>query len=62
MYIGLKVQGSNDNLPDTGVDGENRPASEIARMTAEHQGREKVNMHWLQERPRGGGRGHPATR
>ncbi|MDX6430525.1 MAG: hypothetical protein QOE54_2891 [Streptosporangiaceae bacterium] len=49
MYIGLNVQGSNDNLPHAGVDGESRPASEIARMAAEHQQREKANLHWLAE-------------
>ena len=49
MFIGLNVQGSNDNLPHAGVDGENRPASEIARMAAEHQAREAANIHWLSE-------------
>jgi hypothetical protein len=49
MFVGLNVQGSNDNLPHAGVDGENRPASEIARMTAEHQAREAANIHWLSE-------------
>jgi hypothetical protein len=29
MYIGLNVQGSNDNLPHAGVDGEARPASPV---------------------------------
>ena len=49
MFITLNVQGSNDNLPHAGVDGETRPASEIARMTAEHQQREAANVHWLSE-------------
>jgi hypothetical protein len=49
MYVGLNVQGSNDNLPHAGVDGEARPASEIARMAAEHQQREQANIHWLDE-------------
>jgi hypothetical protein len=49
MYVGLNVQGSNDNLPHAGVDGESRPASEIARMAAEHQQREQANIHWLDE-------------
>ena len=49
MFIGLNVQGSNDNLPHAGVDGETRPDSEIARMTAEHQQREAANIHWLSE-------------
>jgi hypothetical protein len=49
MYIGLNVQGSNDNLPHAGVDGETRPADEIARMAAEHAQREAANIHWLTE-------------
>jgi hypothetical protein len=49
MYLGLNVQGSNDNLPHAGVDGETRPASEIARMAAEHRQRELANVHWLDE-------------
>jgi hypothetical protein len=49
MYIGLNVQGSNDNLPHAGVDGETRPDSEIARMAAEHRQREQANIHWLDE-------------
>ncbi|MFI7611596.1 hypothetical protein ACIBP6_10295 [Nonomuraea terrae] len=49
MYVTLDVQGSNDNLPHAGVDGETRPDSEIARMTAEHQEREAANIHWLSE-------------
>jgi hypothetical protein len=49
MYIGLNVQGSNDNLPHAGVDGETRSATEIARMAAEHQQREQANIHWLDE-------------
>jgi hypothetical protein len=49
MFIGLNVQGSNDNLPHAGVDGETRPADEIARMAAEHQQREQANIHWLDE-------------
>jgi hypothetical protein len=49
LYVALNVQGSNDNLPHAGVDGETRPASEIARMAAEHQQREQANIHWLEE-------------
>jgi hypothetical protein len=49
MYIGLNVQGSNDNLPHPGIDGETRSASEIARMADEHAARERANIHWLQE-------------
>ena len=47
MFIALNVQGSNDNLPHAGVDGENRPAAEIARMAAEHSEREAANIFWL---------------
>jgi len=49
MFIGLNVQGSNDNLPHAGVDGETRPAQEITRMAAEHQQREQANLHWLDQ-------------
>src|SRR5262245_57722990 len=40
MYLTLNVQGSNDNLPHAGVDGETRSGAEIARQAAEHQARE----------------------
>jgi hypothetical protein len=49
LYITLNVQGSNDNLPHAGVDGETRSASEIARQATEHQAREQANIHWLDE-------------
>ena len=49
MFVGLNVQGSNDNLPHAGVDGETRDAAEIARMAAEHQEREAANIHWLSQ-------------
>jgi hypothetical protein len=49
LYVGLNVQGSNDNLPHAGVDGETRSPDEIARMAAEHQQREQANIHWLDE-------------
>src|ERR1700704_1416235 len=35
VYIGLNVQGSNDNYPYAGVDGESRSPSEINRQRAE---------------------------
>jgi hypothetical protein len=35
VYMGLNVQGSNDNYPYAGVDGETRPDAEIARQRAE---------------------------
>lgn len=49
MFLTLNVQGSNDNLPHAGVDGETRDATEIARQAAEHEAREEANVHWLQE-------------
>lgn len=49
VYIGLNVQGSNDNLPHAGVDGETRDATEIVREDAEHTAREAANIHWLDE-------------
>src|SRR6267378_1163121 len=35
VFVGLNVQGSNDNYPYAGVDGETRSAGEIARQRAE---------------------------
>jgi hypothetical protein len=49
LYVALNFQGSNDNLPHAGVDGENRSDAEIARQKAEHDAREAANIHWLQE-------------
>jgi hypothetical protein len=49
VFIGLNVQGSNDNYPHAGVDGETRGAAEIARQRAEHDAREAANVHWLDE-------------
>jgi hypothetical protein len=49
VYATLNFQGSNDNLPHAGVDGENRSDAEIARQAAEHRAREAANIHWLQE-------------
>ncbi|WP_412543772.1 metallophosphoesterase [Longispora sp. K20-0274] len=48
-YLGLNVQGSNDNFPHAGVDGEARPAAEIARQDAEHTARLAANLTWLRE-------------
>ena len=48
-FIALNEQGSNDNLPHAGVDGETRSAAEIARQTAEHDARLAANLHWLDE-------------
>jgi hypothetical protein len=49
LYVTLNFQGSNDNLPHAGVDGETRSDAEIARQTAEHDARLQANVHWLQE-------------
>jgi hypothetical protein len=49
MYLTLNFQGSNDNLPHAGVDGETRSDAEIARQTAEHNARQAADVHWLQE-------------
>jgi hypothetical protein len=57
VYVGLNVQGSNDNFPHRGVDGEpiDRGATaaeqdaEIAREDAEHLAREQANLTWLKE-------------
>ena len=49
VYIGLNVQGSNDNYPYAGVDGETRPQSEIDRQRAEELARKAANIHWLDE-------------
>ena len=49
VFVGLNVQGSNDNYPHAGVDGETRDAAEIARQRAEHDAREGANVHWLDE-------------
>jgi len=49
VYIGLDVQGSNDNFPYAGVDGETRPQAEINRMRAEEIARKAANLRWLDE-------------
>jgi hypothetical protein len=49
VFVGLNVQGSNDNYPHAGVDGETRGPAEIARQRAEHGAREAANIHWLDE-------------
>jgi hypothetical protein len=48
VYIGANVQGSNDNYPYAGVDGESRQQSEIDRMRAEEIARKAAVIHWLQ--------------
>jgi hypothetical protein len=49
VFIGLNVQGSNDNYPYSGVDGETRSDSEIARMRAEETARKAADIQWLHE-------------
>jgi hypothetical protein len=49
LYIGLNVQGSNDNYPYAGVDGETRSDAEIARQRAEEVARKAADIHWLDE-------------
>lgn len=49
VYIGLNVQGSNDNYPYAGVDGETRSNAEIARQRSEQAARKAANLHWLHE-------------
>jgi hypothetical protein len=49
VYVGLNVQGSNDNYPYAGVDGETRPQSEIDRQRAEEIARKAAVLHWLHE-------------
>jgi hypothetical protein len=49
VYIGLNAQGSNDNYPYAGVDGETRPAAEIERQRAEERARKAANLQWLHD-------------
>jgi hypothetical protein len=49
VYIGLNVQGSNDNYPYFGVDGESRSASEITRMQNEEKARKAADLAWLDQ-------------
>jgi len=49
VYLGLNVQGSNDNYPYAGVDGETRAAAEIDRQRAEEIARKAANLAWLRE-------------
>jgi hypothetical protein len=49
VYLGLNVQGSNDNFPYAGVDGETRSQAEIDRQRAEERARKAADIHWLQE-------------
>jgi hypothetical protein len=47
VYIGLNVQGSNDNYPYPGVDGETRSQAEIDRQRAEEVARKAADISWL---------------
>jgi hypothetical protein len=49
VYIGLNIQGSNDNYPYAGVDGETRSQAEIDRQRAEETARKAADLHWLSE-------------
>ena len=49
VYLGLNVQGSNDNFPYAGVDGETRSDAEIARQRAEEVARKAADIEWLRE-------------
>jgi hypothetical protein len=47
VFIGLNVQGSNDNYPYAGVDGETRSQAEIDRQRAEEVARKAANLGWI---------------
>jgi hypothetical protein len=54
LYIGLDVQGSNDNYPYPETDGENgalvvRSAAELQRQRDEEIARKAADLHWLDE-------------
>ena len=55
VYLGLNVQGSNDNYPYPDTDAENGPtvpvrsAAEIQRQRNEQAARKAANFHWLDE-------------
>ncbi|HWF85709.1 MAG TPA: hypothetical protein VG222_12715, partial [Vicinamibacterales bacterium] len=49
VYIGLNVQGSNDNYPYAGVDGETRSQAQIDVQRAEEIARKAADIHWLRE-------------
>jgi hypothetical protein len=54
VYLGLNVQGSNDNYPYHDTDAENpsapvRSDAEIDRQRAEEVARKAADLHWLQE-------------
>lgn len=49
VYLGLNVQGSNDNYPYAGVDGETRPQAEIDRQRREERARKAADLQWLHD-------------
>src|SRR5215813_7141254 len=49
VYIGLNVQGSNDNYPYPGVDGETRSMPAITRQRNEEIARKAADLAWLHE-------------
>lgn len=49
VYITVNMQGSNDNYPYAGVDGESRPQAEIDRQRAEEVARKAANVQWIKE-------------
>jgi hypothetical protein len=49
VFIGMNVQGSNDNYPYAGVDGETRTTAQIEVQRAEERARKAANLHWLSE-------------
>jgi hypothetical protein len=49
VYLGVNVQGSNDNYPYAGVDGETRAQADIDLQRAEETARKAAVLHWLAE-------------
>jgi hypothetical protein len=49
VYIGMNVQGSNDNYPYPGVDGETGTQAQIDVQRAEEVARKAADLHWLDE-------------
>src|SRR5262249_27540432 len=49
VYIGANVQGSNDNYPYAGVDGETRTQDQIDVQRAEETARKAAVIHWLDQ-------------
>ncbi len=49
VYVTVNMQGSNDNYPYPGVDGETRPQAELDRQRAEEVARKAANLSWIAE-------------